>query len=140
MMVVVMDKPQHTNKAWVLLEDAKTYQEIKFNSAYKYKKRVINLLKKINAYGGIKHTIYKKMYPTGAALPKFYGLPKIHKRDIPFQHIVSSRGTTTYEAAKGLARILRPLVGKSSYHTKSTKEFVDQIHDIQFQKGGSVSL
>ena len=32
-----------------------------------------------------------KMYPTGAVTPKFYGLPNIHKRDIPLRPIVSSR-------------------------------------------------
>ena len=53
------------------------------------------------------------MYPTGAVPPKFYGIPKIHKRDVPLRPIVSSRGSTNYEVAKELARILRPLVGSS---------------------------
>ena len=97
------------------------------------------MLKKIKAGGGIDDTLYKKMYPTGAAEPKFYGMPKILKRDIPLRPIVSSRGTTTYEAAKELARILRPLVDKTPYHIKNTKDFVDQIHDIQLQQGECVS-
>ena len=79
------------------------------------------------------------MYPTGAAAPKFYGLPKIHKRGIPLRPIVSSRGTTTYEAAKELARILRTLVGRSPHHIKNTTDFVDQIHGIQLQEGECVS-
>ena len=47
------------------------------------KNKLINLLKKTKAEGGITDQLYKKMYPTGAVAPKFYGLPKIHKRDIP---------------------------------------------------------
>ena len=58
-------------------------------------------------------TILKKMYSTGAVAPKFYGLPKIHKRDILLRPIVSSRCSINYEVAKELSRILRPLVGSS---------------------------
>ena len=91
--------PEYTSKAQVLLEDGKTYLEIKFDPTNKYKKRLINLLEKIKAEGGINDTLYK-MYPTGAAAPKFYGLPKMNKTGIPLIPIVSSRGNTTYEAAK----------------------------------------
>ena len=73
------------------------------------------------------------MYPTGAVPPKFYGLPKIHKRDIPLRPIVSSRGSTSYEVAKELARILRPLVGSSPHHIKNTGDFIEQIKGITFQ-------
>ena len=54
-----------------------------------------------------------------------YGPPRIHKRGIHLRFIVPSRGITTYEAAKELFRILRPLVGRSPHHLK--KDFVDQI-------------
>ena len=49
------------------------------------------------------------MYPTGAGTPKFYGLPKIHKAGVPQRPIVSSRGAVSYETAKELAGILKPL-------------------------------
>ena len=53
------------------------------------------------------------MYPTGCVPPKFYGLPKIHKPDTPLRPIVSSCGSVTYGVAKELAKILKPLLGKS---------------------------
>ena len=68
----------------------------------KLKTKLINLLKKIKAEGGITDQLYQKMYPTGAVAPIFYGLPKIHKRGIPLRPIVSSRGSTNYEVAKEL--------------------------------------
>ena len=51
-----MDKPGYTSKAQVLLEDVKTYQDIKFDPTNKYKKRLINLLKKIKPEEGINDT------------------------------------------------------------------------------------
>ena len=71
------------------------------------------------------------MYPTGAVTPKFYGLPKIHKRDIPLRPNVSCRGSINYEVAKELSRILRPLVGKSPHHIKNTGDFVQQVRGIK---------
>ena len=45
---------------------------------------------------------------------------------------MSSRGSTNYEVAKELARILRPLVG-SSPHIKNTGDFIEQIKGITLQ-------
>ena len=75
----------------------------------------------------------------GVAAPQFYGLPKICNGGIPLRPIVSSRGTSTYEAAKELAKIIRSLVGRSPHHTKNTKDFVCQIVEIQLQEGQYVS-
>ena len=107
----MLDRTECTNKAQDLLKDGGTYREIKTDSTNKLKNKLINLLKKIKTDRGISDHLYKKMDPTGAVAQTFYGLPKIHRRDIPLRPIVSSRGSTTYEVAKELARILRPLVG-----------------------------
>ena len=66
------------------------------------------------------------MYPTGVCSPKFYGLPKIHKKE----STVSSRALTTYGVAKVIAVILKPFVGRSKYHIHNTEHFTEQIKDI----------
>ena len=38
--------------------------------------------------------------------------------------IVSSIGAVNYETAKELAKILKPLVGKSIYHVHNTQDFI----------------
>ena len=48
--------------------------------------------------------------------------------------MVSSRGAVSYETAKELARILKPLVGKSPYHVHNSRDFVQQIKCIQLQQ------
>ena len=72
------------------------------------------------------------MYPTGCVPPKFYGLPKIHKPGTPLRPIVSSCGSATYGVAKELAKILKPLVGKSPHHISSTQDFVEQAKQINW--------
>ena len=70
------------------------------------------------------------MYPTDCIPPKFYGLPKIHKPDTPLRPVVSSCGSVTYGVAKELAKILKPLVGKSPHHINSTHDFVEWVKQL----------
>ena len=111
--IVIMDKEDYQVKAKALLEDQGTYKALKTDPTGRLKSKMINLLKKIMSEGGIDDILYKKLYPTGVVTPKFYGLPKIHKDGVPLRPIVSSRGSISYEVAKELARILKPLVGSS---------------------------
>ena len=84
----------------------------------KLKNRLINIMKKMKTESEMDEKTYKRIYPTGARAPKFYGLPKIHKEEVPSRPMVSSKGCVTYGVAKELSRILKPLVVKSIYHEK----------------------
>ena len=50
---------------------------------------------------------------------------------MPLRSIGSRRWAISYETAKELARILKPLVGRS--HVKNTRDFVQHIRCIQLQ-------
>ena len=52
---------------------------------------------------------------------------------MPLRPIVSSIGAVTYTTSKQLARILKPLVGRSPYHVQNTQDFIQQIKGIQLQ-------
>ena len=127
-----MNRTEYNNKAQKLLEDGGEYKEINTDPTNKLKK-LINLLKKIKAEGGINDQLCKKMYPTGAVASKLYGIPKIHRKDIFLRPIVSSRGSINYKVVKELSRILRPLVGNSPHHIKNTGDFVQQLKGITLQ-------
>ena len=109
-----MDRDEYIKKAEELLNQP-TYKSIPTNPTTKYKNKLITLLKTIKAEGGINEFNYRRLYPTEAGSPKFYGLCKVHKEGMPLRPIVSSIGAVTYETSKKLARILKPLVGKSPY-------------------------
>ena len=76
--LVVMNKEDYQKKALELL-DQPTYKTLATDPTNKHKNKLITLLKSIKSEGGIDDTTYKKLYPTGAVTPKFYGLPKVHK-------------------------------------------------------------
>ena len=131
--LVVMDKEQYINKAEELLNQP-THKTISSDPTTKYKNKVISLLKTIKAEGGMSEALYKRLYPTGSGSPKFYGLPKVYKEGIPLRPIVSSIGAVSYETSKELARILKPLVGKSPHHVRNTQDSIEQIKDIKLKE------
>ena len=101
--MVVMDRDDYNSKAEDLLHQ-QTYRLIPSDPTNKLKNRLITLLKKIKTEGGLSEATYKRLYPTGAGSPKFYGLPKVHKQGTPLRPIVSSIGEATYQTAKELIK------------------------------------
>ena len=109
------------------------YKILQSDPTNKYKNKLISLLKSIKAEGGMDDNTYRRLYPTGAVLPKYYGLPKVHKQGMPLRPIISSIGSVTHTTAKELSRILKPLVGKSSHHVKNNMDFIQSIEGIQLK-------
>ena len=107
---MVIDKEEYIRKAEELLRQP-TYKPIPTDPTNKYKNKLIFLLKNNKTEGGMDEVTYRRLYPTGASPPKFYGLPKVHKTGMSLRPIVSSIGVVTYETSKELSRILKPLVG-----------------------------
>ena len=124
--MVIMDRQDYINKANSLLNQ-NTYRPIPQDPTNTIKKKLISILKRVKNQTGLDSSTYKSMYPIGCVPPKIYGLPKIHKPGTPFRPIVSSCGSVTYGVAKELAKILKPLVGKSPHHISSTQDFVEQV-------------
>ena len=118
--MVVMDRDDYNKKAEELLQQP-AYRPIPNDPTNKYKTKLISLLKSIKTEGGINESTYKRLYPTGAGSPKFYGLPKVHKEGTPLKSIVSSIGAVTYSTSKELSRILKPLVGNLHITSRITR-------------------
>ena len=133
MALVVMNKQDYEKKAEELLNQP-TYKNITNDPTTRYKNKLINLLKIIKTQEGINEALYKKLYRTGAGVPKFYGLPKIHKKETPLRPIVSSIGAVSYATSKELARILKPLVDRSPYHVHNNQDLLEVLKRLKLGK------
>ena len=129
-----MDRQDYINKANNLLNQH-TYRSIPGDPTNSIKNKLISILKRVKNQTGLDSSTYKSMFPTSCVPPKLYGIPKIHKPDTPLRPIVSSCGSVTYGVAKELAKILKPLVGKSLHHVNSTQDFVQQAKHITLAPG-----
>ena len=133
--MVVTDKQDYTDKPLTLLTDTSTYRIINKDPTTRLKNKLTNTLRVIKQTGGLSDSTYRKVYPTSAVPPKFYGLPKIHKVGIPLRPTVSSRGSITYRVAKELANITCPLVGQSPHHLENTQQFIQQLQKARLEPG-----
>ena len=124
--MVILDRQDYKNKSNNLLKQP-TYWAIPWDPTNTIKNKLTSILKRVKNQTGLESITYKSMYPTGCVPSKFYGLPKIQKLDTLLSPIVSSCGSVTYGMAKELAKILKPLVGKSPHHINSTHDFVEQL-------------
>ena len=105
----------------------------------KFKNKLITKLKKIKLDTRMDGITYRRMYPTGVVIPKFYGLPKIHKENNPLRPIVSSIGSVSYGVSKELARVIKPLVGSTEHHVNNSKEFIEEIKKIKLEEGECIT-
>ena len=80
--MVVLDREDYNNKARDSL-NTPAYKEIPKDPTNKITAQLITKLRRIKKDRKLDEGTYKTMYPTGCVLPKFYGLPKIHKTGTP---------------------------------------------------------
>ena len=120
--MVVLNKEEYIQKVENLLAQS-TYKTIERHPTNKIKAKLILILKRTKRETGMEESIIK-LCILPFVTPRFYGLPKIHKSGTPLRPTVSSRGSVvTYGVARVLAKVLKPLVGKSLYHIQSTRDF-----------------
>lgn len=67
--------------------------------------------------------------------PRLYGLPKIHKTDVPLRPIVSSVGAPTQALAKFLAKHMQPFTETASSHIKNSFHLLKILKDTTLNPG-----
>ena len=90
--------------------------------------RGLNRLKKNSS---ISDGTYNELYASGTTLGILYGLPKIHKVNVPLRPIFRACGTATNALAKFLVPLLSP-VAENEFTVKNSYEFVENVQNFQF--------
>ena len=98
----------HDKEKFAKLGDVET-QDNMAKLARKLQKRLLELVNsKVLAT-----EIYDRIRPTGSQRPQMYGLPKIHKPNVPLRPILSMIGSAQHELAKWLSEFLDPVFFKN---------------------------
>ena len=72
----------------------------------------------------INKVLFDRLKPSNTKAPRFYGLPKIHKPDMPLRPIVSTIGSPTYSLAKFVTKIISPLTGQTVAHVLDFRNMI----------------
>ncbi|VDK40319.1 unnamed protein product, partial [Dibothriocephalus latus] len=73
------------------------------------------------------------MKPTDTALARFYGLPKVHKPNVPLRSIVALKCSPTYNLAKWMYSKLKFLQDNSDASVRSASQFLADLHGRRIQ-------
>ena len=128
---VVLDTETYESKVNDLLSDEKTYSKLSKDPTTTYKNKLLKILKDLKEKKAIDQSLYEKLRPSACVVPCIYGLPKVHKNNIPVRPIVSSIGSVCYNLARFVSDLLSPLVGKSPHHIQNSQDFVASIKDLK---------
>ena len=71
--------------------------------------------------------MYRKFYPKGCSAPKFYGLPKIHKKDTPLPSIVACYSSPATGVGKFLTTIFKSLLTTQKSYIKYSIDLVEKL-------------
>ncbi|XP_069673690.1 uncharacterized protein [Periplaneta americana] len=123
---VLLSSTQYQEKINQLLNDP-AYKILKKDPTSSVERRTNQLIKKSSLRAESKRLVS----PSGSIPPRLYGLPKIHKPEVPLRPIVDAIGSPTYCLARYLTNLLQPLVGGCVHHVKNSTQFVQILDNIK---------
>ena len=124
---VVMDCSDYSTKVQALLDDRDTYQPVAKDPTSALERRINSVLWSLGQKSLLSDGTYCRLRSSVGGVPHLYGLPKIHKPDIPLWPIVSFMSSPTYALSKFLASLLSPCVGLANHHVRNSGQFAEFI-------------
>lgn len=126
---VAMYKAEYDEKMIKLLDDKTTYKTSRTDPTEKLRKTnnniVTDLFKNEHINAREKHFLLS----SAANAPRIYGLPKVHKQNVPLRPIVSSFNIPCYHLSKHIGHILQHLIS-TSYNIKNSMQLKQSMKNI----------
>ena len=72
-----------------------------------------------------------RLKPTTTRPPKLFGVPKIHKPEVPLRPIVSCIGSPTYQHVTFL---ITALTGRTSSFVKESRHFAEILREVKLSE------
>ncbi|XP_017481440.1 PREDICTED: uncharacterized protein LOC108370598 [Rhagoletis zephyria] len=113
-----------------LLEDKNTYKLIRADSTHTLQKKNNALVDELYKSKIINYREKQQLTSTAATAPRLYGLPKIHKPDLPLRPICSSVNVPCYGMSKYIGKILSNLISEK-HNIKNAYEFKERLNNVQ---------
>ncbi|XP_076397942.1 uncharacterized protein LOC143266273 [Megachile rotundata] len=125
-MTVIMDRNEYVKKVHDLLDNT-TYRTVNKDPTPSVERATTTLIKNAK----LPDPITKAILPKESKAPRLYGLPKIHKPNVPLRPIISTIGSPTYKLSKYLTSVLKPLTGNTPSSITNSSHFISKIKDIR---------
>ena len=114
--VVLLNKSDYIREVNDILKDNSKFQLNRFNTVEKAEKKINNKLKHLLNSSIIDMKTYIELRAKGSKMPHMYGLPKLHKENMPLRPIVSMVNSPYHKLARWLVEIIKPIEHTLSKH------------------------
>ena len=118
-----------------LLTGRHIYERINKDPTPGLERKMNAMLLRMKKVGSISDHLYNRLRCSAGRHPLLYGLPKVHKPEVPLRPIVSFVHSPTYQLSKHLANLLSLQVGNSPSHVRISRSFVEFIQPQVLQEG-----
>ena len=127
--VVLLDKDDYYNKMHNILSDNTKFREVgppEFSMIYKIEDKINRNLKKLKDDDLLTDQTYRSLYCTGSSFGILYGLPKVHKENVPLRPILAAYNSPSFSISKFLVPLLNNLA-KNEYTLLNSTQFIPEI-------------
>ena len=132
---VVINRTDYDAKMLMMLKDESTYCPLEKDPTSALERRMNSTLMKLKQSGHLPDRVYACLRSSAGKTPLLYGLPQVHKPDVPLRPIVSFVSSPTYGLSKFLAGLLAPVVGQTTSHVRNSKDFAEfRLHVAGWRK------
>ncbi|XP_018360880.1 PREDICTED: uncharacterized protein LOC108759762 [Trachymyrmex cornetzi] len=133
-----MDKSTYIMNMTTILSDTDTYSCVKKDPVRTLTTTFRTLLTKWKKKGYIDDLTYKKLYCSDGRLSREYGVPKIHKPQVPLRIIVSSVGSPLHALATFLHKILFESIPRTESYLKNSFQLIDVLKNVHIDNNYSL--
>ena len=127
--IFVLNKCDYVKKLNNIVSDPSKFKLLPDDPTEKRESSLQRYLRLLFSKGIFSREIYDKIRPVGSNPSRIYGLPKLHKKDVPLRPIVSGIGSYTHGLAKYLSDILKPLA-YNEFTIKDSFSFANDMLSI----------
>ena len=132
--IVILNRADYNNKVMNILRDESKFELSNNQDIYqvvtRLEDKMIRILRKLKINKCISDETFKELAPCGSRPGILYGLPKVHKPNVPIRPIISAIGSFNHKVAKYLVKLLKPL-STNTYTISNTFSFVDELQNLK---------
>lgn len=123
---VIMYTNEYKEKMNELLKDRKTYKLIRKDPTENLQRKNNMLITELYKNNNITKWEKYRLFTHAANAPQLYGLPKIHKDNVPLRPISSSMNVPCYNLSKYIGQILKNIVSPI-YNVRNSQELKQKL-------------
>ena len=128
--IVILNTDNYIDKIYTMLSDNITYSKMDQIDLNQKKSEVDVIINNLFEDNFISKRQKKFLTNFSPKMPVYYGLPKIHKKDIPLRPIVSQIDSPSYKINKFLDYILTTAEKEIPYLLQDTTKFLQYINEL----------